>query len=205
MTTSNITGFTSTPSVSVVRATEGPVSTSQTIGILKDSPEPPTSALGASDTTSVASGSTMRAHAPSVTDKSSGSSASDVSTSSSVGATASDSSDAPSISQAASHTSFSVSNSGTASPTTTTTPTSMAAPASAPVAPPPIVVTTGGESIYRTIMNRLTALEANHTLYARYVEQQTGAVREMLKRLGEDVGRLEGIVRLLLIMHLPYV
>ena len=66
-----------------------------------------------------------------------------------------------------------------------------------PVAPPPIAAApTGGESIYRTIMNRLTALEANHTLYARYVEQQTSGVREMLKRLAEDVGRLEGIVSL---------
>ncbi|KAG6850206.1 hypothetical protein H0H93_016385 [Arthromyces matolae] len=53
----------------------------------------------------------------------------------------------------------------------------------------------GGESIYRTIMNRLTALEANHTLYVRYVEQQTSGVREVLRRMGEDVGRLEGIVR----------
>jgi hypothetical protein len=43
-------------------------------------------------------------------------------------------------------------------------------------------------------MNRLTALEANHTLYARYVEEQTAGVRDMLKRLGEEVGRLEGIV-----------
>ena len=51
-----------------------------------------------------------------------------------------------------------------------------------------------GESIYRVIMNRLTALEANHTLYVRYVEQQSTAVRDLLKRLGEDVGRLEGIV-----------
>ncbi|EGN97942.1 hypothetical protein SERLA73DRAFT_169048 [Serpula lacrymans var. lacrymans S7.3] len=44
-----------------------------------------------------------------------------------------------------------------------------------------------------TIMNRLTALEANHTLYALYVEEQTTGVREMLRRLGEDVGRLEGL------------
>jgi hypothetical protein len=51
----------------------------------------------------------------------------------------------------------------------------------------------GGESIYRTIMNRLTALESNHTLYSRYVEEQTNAMREMLRRLGEDVGRLEGL------------
>ncbi|KAF5380640.1 hypothetical protein D9757_007002 [Collybiopsis confluens] len=52
---------------------------------------------------------------------------------------------------------------------------------------------TGGESIYRTIMNRLTALEANHTLYVRYVEEQTNGVRDMIRRLAEDVGRLEGI------------
>lgn len=43
-------------------------------------------------------------------------------------------------------------------------------------------------------MNRLTALEANHTLYVRYVEGQTSGVREMLKKLSEDMGRLEGIV-----------
>ncbi|KAI0930861.1 hypothetical protein AcW1_007221 [Taiwanofungus camphoratus] len=62
--------------------------------------------------------------------------------------------------------------------------------------PPPLApVTTGGESIYRTIMNRLTALEGNTTLYTRYVEEQIAGVREMLRRLGEDVGRLEGIER----------
>ena len=43
-------------------------------------------------------------------------------------------------------------------------------------------------------MNRLTAAERNATLYARYVEEHTAAVREALRRLGEDVGRLEGIV-----------
>ena len=44
-------------------------------------------------------------------------------------------------------------------------------------------------------MNRLNALEANTTLYARYVEEQTSTMREMLRRLSEDVGRLEGIGR----------
>jgi hypothetical protein len=43
-------------------------------------------------------------------------------------------------------------------------------------------------------MNRLTALEANHTLYTRYIEQQNSAIRDVIKRLSEDVGRLEGIV-----------
>ncbi|OSX57218.1 hypothetical protein POSPLADRAFT_1123186, partial [Postia placenta MAD-698-R-SB12] len=61
------------------------------------------------------------------------------------------------------------------------------------VSPHPPQMATGGESIYRTIMNRLTALEGNTTLYARYVEEQTTGVREVLRRLGEDVGRLEGI------------
>lgn len=55
-------------------------------------------------------------------------------------------------------------------------------------------VPTGGESIYRTIMNRLTTLEANTTLYTRYVDEQISGVREVLRRLGEDVGRLDGLV-----------
>ncbi|KAG1799156.1 hypothetical protein EV424DRAFT_1270575, partial [Suillus variegatus] len=55
--------------------------------------------------------------------------------------------------------------------------------------PPP--VGSGGESIYCTIMTRLTLLEANHSLDARYVEEQTSGVREVLRRLGEDVGRLQ--------------
>ncbi|KAH0832375.1 UNC-like C-terminal-domain-containing protein [Lanmaoa asiatica] len=53
-----------------------------------------------------------------------------------------------------------------------------------------------GESIYRTIMNRLTTLEANHTLYARYVEEQTAGVREVLRKLNEEIGRLESISRM---------
>ncbi|KAG0696085.1 UNC-like C-terminal-domain-containing protein [Suillus ampliporus] len=57
-------------------------------------------------------------------------------------------------------------------------------------------VGSGGESIYRTIMTRLTLLEGNHSLYARYVEEQTAGVREVLRRLGEDVGRLESISRI---------
>ncbi|KAH9947467.1 UNC-like C-terminal-domain-containing protein [Amylocystis lapponica] len=64
---------------------------------------------------------------------------------------------------------------------------------SIPVVQPLPPVATGGESIYRTIMNRLMTLEANTTLYARYVEEQTAGMREVLRRLGEDIGRLEGI------------
>ena len=60
------------------------------------------------------------------------------------------------------------------------------------VVPPPPPATSG-ESIYRTIMNRLTALESNSSLYARFVEEHAASVREMLRRLSEDIGRLEGI------------
>ena len=70
-----------------------------------------------------------------------------------------------------------------------------AAPSAA--APP---TTRGVESIYSTIMNRLTAIESNHTLYTRYIDQQNSVIREVLKRLGEDVGRLEGIVSITYIM-----
>ena len=69
---------------------------------------------------------------------------------------------------------------------------SVAATQAAPFAAPP--TTRGVESIYSTIMNRLTAIESNHTLYSRYIDQQNSVIREVLKRLGEDVGRLEGIV-----------
>jgi len=55
---------------------------------------------------------------------------------------------------------------------------------------------TGGESIYRTIMNRVTSLETNHTLYSRYIEEQMFGVREVLNRVAEDIGRLEGVVSL---------
>ncbi|KLO08128.1 hypothetical protein SCHPADRAFT_880858 [Schizopora paradoxa] len=54
-------------------------------------------------------------------------------------------------------------------------------------------VTSAGESIYRTIMTRLSSLETNSTLYLRYVEEQSRSLREALRRLEEDVGRLEGI------------
>jgi len=60
--------------------------------------------------------------------------------------------------------------------------------------PPPSPLPAAGESIYRTIMNRLTAVENNQTLYMKYVEQQNGAIRDMIRRLGEDMGRMEGIV-----------
>ena len=61
--------------------------------------------------------------------------------------------------------------------------------------PPPHVGGSGGESIYRTIMNRIAMLELNVTLHARYAEEHTVGVRELLKRVTEELGRLEGIVR----------
>ena len=61
--------------------------------------------------------------------------------------------------------------------------------------PPPQVSASGGESIYRTIMNRIVMLGLNATFHARYVEEHTVGVRELLKRLTEGVGRLEGMIR----------
>ncbi|KAJ6584369.1 UNC-like C-terminal-domain-containing protein [Mycena capillaripes] len=77
--------------------------------------------------------------------------------------------------------------------TTTTAAVSNGSPVSALSTTTFVPAPVGGESIYRTIMNRLAALEANHTLYARYVEEHTGAVREMLRRVGEDLGRADGV------------
>ncbi|KAF5319981.1 hypothetical protein D9611_011046 [Ephemerocybe angulata] len=94
------------------------------------------------------------------------------------------------------------STSSTRSTTSASSPITLASAASSgvPVSPPPPVhapplPSGGGESIYRTIMNRLSAIEANHTLYTRYIDQQNGALRDLIKRLGEDIGRLEAITR----------
>ncbi|EKM49800.1 uncharacterized protein PHACADRAFT_265504 [Phanerochaete carnosa HHB-10118-sp] len=78
------------------------------------------------------------------------------------------------------------------STTSTTLSTGVQSVTIVPHAPAPAPAT-GGESIYRTIMNRLIALESNSSLYARFVEDHAASVREMLRRLSEDVGRLEGI------------
>ncbi|KAG8831970.1 hypothetical protein FRC17_002256 [Serendipita sp. 399] len=56
------------------------------------------------------------------------------------------------------------------------------------------VVVSNGESIYRIIINRLANLEANQTLYARYVEEQGRMVNTRLERMEEDIGRLGAIV-----------
>jgi hypothetical protein len=73
-------------------------------------------------------------------------------------------------------------------------PPSGSSSASSPLLSIPTPSPTGGESIYRTIMNRLTALEANQTLYSRYGEEQTTRTHVVLRRLREDIGRLDGIV-----------
>ncbi|XP_006462805.1 hypothetical protein AGABI2DRAFT_119644 [Agaricus bisporus var. bisporus H97] len=78
-------------------------------------------------------------------------------------------------------------------PTCTTSSTVlMSTPVSGSQGSLPLSVS-GGESIFRTIMNRVLELESNHTLYEQYMAQQQFLVREALKRLGEDIGRLEGV------------
>jgi hypothetical protein len=94
-----------------------------------------------------------------------------------------------------SHTSLSTSTNQSVH-TTRPSPSSSVIPTVTPALTvlPPSIPSTTGESIYRTIMNRLTALESNSSLYTRFVEEHAASVREMLRRLAEDVGRLEGIV-----------
>lgn len=43
-------------------------------------------------------------------------------------------------------------------------------------------------------MNRLTVLESNSSLSVRYMEEQTRYIRDAIKRLEQDVGRLENLV-----------
>jgi hypothetical protein len=52
----------------------------------------------------------------------------------------------------------------------------------------------GGESVYRMILNRLSNLEGNQTLYARYVEDQARSANDRLRMLEEEVGRLGALV-----------
>ncbi|KAG9091922.1 hypothetical protein FRC06_000327 [Ceratobasidium sp. 370] len=59
--------------------------------------------------------------------------------------------------------------------------------------PSPLPSNSGGESIYRTIMNRLDVLEQNSSLSLRYVEEQNYSVRQALRRLEEEVGRLKAL------------
>ncbi|CAG7854924.1 Uncharacterized protein slp1 {ECO:0000250/UniProtKB:Q12232} AltName: Full=SUN-like protein 1 {ECO:0000250/UniProtKB:Q12232}; Flags: Precursor [Serendipita indica DSM 11827] len=51
-----------------------------------------------------------------------------------------------------------------------------------------------GESVYRMIMNRISSLEANQTLYARYVEEQGRSVNIRLELIEEDIGRLGAVM-----------
>ena len=52
----------------------------------------------------------------------------------------------------------------------------------------------GGESVYRMILNRLSNLEGNQTLYTRYVEDQARSANDRLRVLEEEVGRLGAVV-----------
>ncbi|KAG8684308.1 hypothetical protein FRC11_012290 [Ceratobasidium sp. 423] len=72
-------------------------------------------------------------------------------------------------------------------PASTTTPVLRATHIATPMP------STGGESIYRTIWNRLDMLERNSTLSLRYVEEQNQSVRQALRRLEEEVGRLRAL------------
>lgn len=104
---------------------------------------------------------------------------------------------ASSQSQPPSHTPHSSHFAGSHSPSaeTSTVVVSSNSPSVAVIPVPPAHhVAKGGESIYRTILNRLSEVEMNQTLYVRYIEQQNLAIRDVMKRLVEDVGRLEGIV-----------
>jgi hypothetical protein len=74
-----------------------------------------------------------------------------------------------------------------------TVSTTIVLSAATPSASPSSVIPSG-ESIYRMIINRLNVLEANQTLYAKYLEEQGRMVNIRMERLEEDIGRLGGIV-----------
>ncbi|KAH7103467.1 UNC-like C-terminal-domain-containing protein [Auriculariales sp. MPI-PUGE-AT-0066] len=83
-----------------------------------------------------------------------------------------------------------------ASPTSSLLPSTSSAmsPGSSTAAKPP-PPPQAGDSIYRTIMNRLSMLESNSTLVARFVEQQAISIRDALRRMEEEVGRINGDVK----------
>ncbi|KZT61127.1 hypothetical protein CALCODRAFT_491505 [Calocera cornea HHB12733] len=80
--------------------------------------------------------------------------------------------------------SFSSSSSSSSSSSTTTTSVQQTPSYTLSVVPPSIPT---GESIYRTIMNRLTLLEVNTTLGTRYMEEQSRMMQEAFKRLERGV------------------
>lgn len=86
---------------------------------------------------------------------------------------------------------------------TKTVSTTITLSSATPAASPLNTAVLGGESIYRMIVNRLTNLEANHTLYAKYVEEQGRTVNIRLERLEEDIGRLGGIVSHFWLLYRP--
>lgn len=75
----------------------------------------------------------------------------------------------------------------------TTKKTVSASPASATHSSTALIAS-GGESIYRTIMKKLQMLEGNITLGVSYMEEQMQSVRDVVRRLEEDVGRLDALV-----------
>jgi hypothetical protein len=57
---------------------------------------------------------------------------------------------------------------------------------------PPPVQPTPGESIYGTIMKRLTSLEHNQTLSMHYIEAQSAMLREAFGRVEKRLAVFEG-------------
>ncbi|GAA6030900.1 hypothetical protein JCM8097_008927 [Rhodosporidiobolus ruineniae] len=67
-------------------------------------------------------------------------------------------------------------------------------PPRAPVLPPPIRHDPQpGESIYGTIMKRLTSLEHNQTLAMGFIEAQSSMLREAFGRIEKRLGEIEGM------------
>lgn len=57
------------------------------------------------------------------------------------------------------------------------------------VAPPPPTTSTQQESIYKTIMKRLTVLEQNATLSLQYIEEQSKMLKEVFTRMEDNQNR----------------
>lgn len=65
-------------------------------------------------------------------------------------------------------------------------------PSPPPLTPPPNIQQQPGESIYGTIMKRLTGLEHNQTLSMHFIELQSGVLRDAFLRVEKRLGDIEG-------------
>lgn len=70
--------------------------------------------------------------------------------------------------------------------------------------PPPVILPlvqpTPGESIYATIMKRLSTLERNQTLSMHYIEAQSQMIRDIFTRVEKRLGDAESTVSFLLLL-----